>query len=187
MCIRDSTVTAYDNQVTPTNFSYFQTIQGSGGQPETTLRLVALTNWPNPSAPICLFQVDLDPMNGLSSIVLHANGLTNFLVAPNSGFSGTGTNFLSDSGFYTAIQTLYTNVIAFYTTNLYSSNVYVTNLTVVSNITFQTTIITNVSQILSTKGTPTALVGLTAITGTSTNCIAADSAPALDVSISPTW
>lgn len=76
---------------------------------------------------------------------------------------------------------LLTNVGNFYVTNTYTSNLYVTN------IYFQTTVITNINQLLTTFANPTASVGLTAQNGSSTNAMRADAAPALDVSISPTW
>jgi hypothetical protein len=98
--LNDLMVIATDNAIAPTNFAYLNVNMASSNQVYAQLKLTALTNWPEPSAPISSFIVDLEPIFGLATATLVNNGATNFFVDSVNGYDGSGTHFLADDGTY---------------------------------------------------------------------------------------
>jgi hypothetical protein len=89
-------VGAYDDASSPTNFGYaYITANGGPGADFVTFNMAA-----EDTNDASYFRVQVGSSSGSGSIELVQRSATNFAVVDNSGFSGTGTNFLRDDGTY---------------------------------------------------------------------------------------
>ena len=87
---------AYDDASSPTNFGYaYLTANGGPGQDFMTFNMAA-----EDTNDASFFRVNVGSSSGVGRILLVQRSATNFAVFDNSGYSGTGTNFLRDDGTY---------------------------------------------------------------------------------------
>jgi hypothetical protein len=93
--VRKLYLAGVDDTGFPINYSSARIQVAGGAQPSGQFNLASTLNG-NTSR----FTVNLQPDAGVANIQFYNNGVLNFGVNDASGYSGTGTNFLSDDGTY---------------------------------------------------------------------------------------